>query len=189
MAIVTILLGFPCSSVGKVCACSAGDPGSIPGLGRFPRRRKSQPTPVSTPGKSHGQRSLVDYSPWGRKESGTTEWLTLALTYLTQKREIFSLSSLELNLHMCSVMSDCSPRGSTVLGIFQARLLERVAISSSREFSPPWHQTHILHCRQILNHWAAWKSLMHANGGPFLVFMTFHLIYGYWESSWSYYTC
>ena len=39
-------------------------------------RRKWQPTPVSLPGKSHGQRSLVDCSPWGRKESGTTERLT-----------------------------------------------------------------------------------------------------------------
>ena len=28
--------GFPCSSVGKGSACSAGDPGSIPGLGRSP---------------------------------------------------------------------------------------------------------------------------------------------------------
>ena len=36
-----------------------------------------QPTPVSLPGKSHGQRSLVGCSPWGRKESGTTERLTL----------------------------------------------------------------------------------------------------------------
>ena len=34
-----------------------------------------QPTPVSFPGKSHGQRSLVDYSPQGCKESDTTEWL------------------------------------------------------------------------------------------------------------------
>ena len=38
---------------------------------------KWQPTPVSLPGKSHGQRSLVGCSPWGRKESGTTERLTL----------------------------------------------------------------------------------------------------------------
>jgi len=38
-------------------------------------RRKWQPTPVLLPGKSHGQRSIVDYSPWGRKESDTTEWL------------------------------------------------------------------------------------------------------------------
>ena len=43
-----------------------------------------QPTPVSLPEKSHGQRSLVGYSPWGRKESGTTEQLTL--TYLNDGR-------------------------------------------------------------------------------------------------------
>ena len=31
------------------------------------------PTPVFLPGEFHGQRSLVGYSPWGRKESNTTE--------------------------------------------------------------------------------------------------------------------
>ena len=40
-----------------------------------PWRRKWQPTPALLPGKSHGQRSLVDYSPWGGKESNTTERL------------------------------------------------------------------------------------------------------------------
>ena len=34
-----------------------------------------QPTPVLLPGKSHGRRSLVGYSPWGRKELDTTERL------------------------------------------------------------------------------------------------------------------
>ena len=38
-------------------------------------RRKWQPTPVLLPGKFQGQRSLVGYSPWGRKESDTTESL------------------------------------------------------------------------------------------------------------------
>ena len=38
-------------------------------------RRKWQPTPVLFPGKPHGWRSLVGYSPWGRKESDTTERL------------------------------------------------------------------------------------------------------------------
>ena len=37
-----------------------------------PWRRKWQPTPVLLPGKSHGQRRLVSYSPWGPKESDTT---------------------------------------------------------------------------------------------------------------------
>ena len=36
-------------------------------------RRAWQPTPVSLPREFHGQRSLVDYSPWGQKESDTTE--------------------------------------------------------------------------------------------------------------------
>ena len=53
--------------------CNAGDMGSIPGLGRIPWRRTYQPTPVFLPGKFHGQRSLVGNSPWGRKESDTTE--------------------------------------------------------------------------------------------------------------------
>ena len=38
-------------------------------------RRQWQPTPVHLPGKSHGQRSLVGRSPWGREESDTTERL------------------------------------------------------------------------------------------------------------------
>ena len=36
--------------------------------------------PVFLPGESHGQRNLVGYSPWGDKESGTTERLTLSLS-------------------------------------------------------------------------------------------------------------
>ena len=36
-------------------------------------RRKWQLTPVLLPGESHGKRRLVGYSPWGRKESDTTE--------------------------------------------------------------------------------------------------------------------
>ena len=38
-------------------------------------RKKWQPTPVFWPGESHGQGSLVSYSPWGHKESDTTERL------------------------------------------------------------------------------------------------------------------
>ena len=46
-----------------------------PWVGKITWRRKWLPTPVPLPGKSHGQRSLVGYSPWGHKESDTTEWL------------------------------------------------------------------------------------------------------------------
>ena len=41
--------------------------GFSPWVGKIPQRRAWQPTPVFLPGESHGQRSLVGYSPWGRK--------------------------------------------------------------------------------------------------------------------------
>ena len=44
-------------------------------VGKSLWRRKWQPTPVFLPGKSHGWRSVVGYSPWGCKESDTTEQL------------------------------------------------------------------------------------------------------------------
>ena len=40
-------VGFPCSSVGKESACSTGDPGSIPGLGRFPGEGNGNPLQYS----------------------------------------------------------------------------------------------------------------------------------------------
>ena len=49
------------------------DEGLIPGSGRSPGRRKWQPIPVFLPGESHGQRSLVGYSPWSHKELDMTE--------------------------------------------------------------------------------------------------------------------
>ena len=42
-------------------------------VGKIPWRRKWQPTPVFVSGKSHGERSLAGYSPWGHKESDTIE--------------------------------------------------------------------------------------------------------------------
>ena len=45
-----------------------------PWVGKISCRRKWQPVPVFLPGKSHGQRSLVDYRPWGSKDmTGVTE--------------------------------------------------------------------------------------------------------------------
>ena len=46
-------------------------------VGKIPWRRKWQPTPVFLPGKSHGQRSLGSYSPWGHKESDVTDRLSV----------------------------------------------------------------------------------------------------------------
>ena len=61
--------------MGKESACNAGDAGRRvfdPWARKMLWRRPWQPTPVFLPGESHGQRSLVDYSPWGRKESDKT---------------------------------------------------------------------------------------------------------------------
>ena len=66
---------FPCGSDGKSVSLQCRRPGFDPRVGKIPWRRKWQPTPVFLPEKSHGQRSLVGYSPWGRKELHTTEWL------------------------------------------------------------------------------------------------------------------
>ena len=44
--------------------------------GKIPWNREWQPTPVFLLEKSHGQRSLVVYSPWGYKDSDTTEQLS-----------------------------------------------------------------------------------------------------------------
>ena len=75
-------MGFPGGSEVKASACNAGDLGSIPGSGRFPWRSKWQPTPVFLPGESHGRRSPVGYSTWGRKELDTTEQLHFTNPYI-----------------------------------------------------------------------------------------------------------
>ena len=47
--------------------------GFNPWVGKIPWSRKWQPTPVFSPGKSHGQESMAGYNPWGCKEADTTE--------------------------------------------------------------------------------------------------------------------
>ena len=62
---------FPGDSDGKVGTVSAYGVGDLvnPWVRKISWRRKWQPTPVFLPGKSHGWRNLVGYSPWGHKES------------------------------------------------------------------------------------------------------------------------
>ena len=68
---------FPCSSAGKESTCNVGDLGSMPGLGRSPGEGKGYPLQYS---------GLENYSPWGCKESHTTEQLSLSLVPLTVRR-------------------------------------------------------------------------------------------------------
>ena len=75
-------LSFPGGSDGKETACSGGDLGSIPGLGRPPGEGNDYLLQYSGLEKFPGQRSLVGYHPWGHRESDTTEGLTLSLQAL-----------------------------------------------------------------------------------------------------------
>ena len=100
---------------------------------KFPWRQW-HPTPVLLPGKSHGWRSLVGCSPWGREESHTTEWLHLH----------FSLSCIgegNGNPLQYSCLENPRDRGAwwaTVYGVAQNRTqLKRVSSSSM------WH-VHLL---------------------------------------------
>ena len=70
------MLGFPGGTSGKEPVCQSGRYkryGFHPWVGKIPWRKAWQPTPVFLPTESHGQRSLVAYSPWGHKESDRTE--------------------------------------------------------------------------------------------------------------------
>ena len=92
-------------------------------------RRQWQPTPVLLPGKSHGQRSLVGYSPWGREESDTTERLHFH----------FSLSCIgegNGNPLQCSCLENPGDGGAwwaAIYGVAQSRTrLKRLSSSSSK---------------------------------------------------------
>ena len=72
-------MGFPGGSSGKesIYPCRRLKRRGIdPWVGKIPWRRKWHPTPEFLPGESHGQRDLMGYSSWGRKELGVTEQLT-----------------------------------------------------------------------------------------------------------------
>ena len=73
-------------SDGKEPACRHRRPRFDPWVRKILWRRQWQPTPVFLPGESHGQRILAGYNPWGRKESDTTERLTLLLSCTSHPR-------------------------------------------------------------------------------------------------------
>ena len=101
-------------------------------------RRQWHPTPVLLPGKSHGWRSLVGFSPWGPKESDTTEWLHFH----------FSLSCMgegNGNPLQCSCLENPRDRGAgwaAIYGVAQSRTrLKRLSSSSSSRDGPRDYHT------------------------------------------------
>ena len=67
--------GLPGWLRGKESPCQHRRHGFNPWVGKIPWWKAWHLTPVFLPGESHGQRSLVGYSPWGHKELDTTERL------------------------------------------------------------------------------------------------------------------
>ena len=73
---LTTRKGFPGGASGKETTCHCRRHkrhGFDPWVGKMPWRRAWQPTPIFLPGESHGQRSLVGYSPQGLNELDTTK--------------------------------------------------------------------------------------------------------------------
>ena len=97
------------------------------------RRRQWHPTPVLLPGKSHGWRSLVGCSPWGRSESGTTERLHLHVS-------LSCIGEGNGNPLQCSCLQNPRDGGAwwaSVYGVAQSRTrLKRLSSSSSRAERP-----------------------------------------------------
>ena len=83
---------WACGSAGKESACNVGDLSSIPGLGRSPGEGKGYPLQHS------GLEISKDYSPWGCKESDTTEWLSLHFHFLWSCRP-FLLLQIQYNIY------------------------------------------------------------------------------------------
>ena len=72
---ILLCMGFPGGATGKGPTSSVRETEetSLPSLGREDPLEEGMAALQCSPGESHGQRSLQDYSPWGCKESDTTE--------------------------------------------------------------------------------------------------------------------
>ena len=84
------LLGFirlPRCLNSKESTCSVGD--VFQSLGGEDLLEVENPDPIFLPEKSHGQRSLVGYSPWGHKELDMTEWLHFTKQFIFLKGMFF----------------------------------------------------------------------------------------------------
>ena len=106
-----MFLGFPCDSAGKECTCNAGDLSSIPGLGRSPGGGHGNPLQYS------GLENSMVYSPWGRKQLDTTEWLSLhwLLEFLVCRLTVPCCCSVAKSCLTLCDPTNCSTPGFPVL--------------------------------------------------------------------------
>ena len=139
-------------------AGDARDTGSIPGSGRrSPWRRKLQLKPVFLPGKSHGQRNVVDYSPLSHKRIGhdwgtSTAHIILTHFFFPSSRilgSLFFFFLFSLLFHrkwksLSRVQLFATP-WTVVHGILHTRMLEWVAFPFSRGSSQTRDRTQVSH--------------------------------------------
>ena len=131
-----VFRGFPGGSAGRQSACSAGDLGSTPGLGRSP------PTPAFLPGVSHGQRSLV--GPWGHKELNSTERLSTAYKWCSGKESICQCRASDVSSISGSGRSPEEGNGYALQYSCLENSMDRGQFSSVRSlsrvrlFATPW---------------------------------------------------
>ena len=126
---LSVLPSFPFGSAGKESVCNARDLGSIPWWGRSPEEGKGYPLQYS------GLENSMDYTVHGVAKSRT--WLSYFHFHFLLSQTPVSL----LCMHACKLLQscpthcepmDCSPPGSSVRGILQARILRWGAVPSSR---------------------------------------------------------
>ena len=132
----TSLFGLPWGRWGKESTCNAGDTGSIPGSGR-------------SPGGGHGSHSSI---------------LASRILWIEGPGRLQSIGSQRIvkllsRVRLCDPM-ECSLPGSSVHGIFEARVLEWVAISFSRGSSQPRDWTQVSHVAgRLLRAGQDWNDL------------------------------
>ena len=130
---------------------------SYPTLWPHGRQLTRPPSPLPTPGVYSNSCSL---SRWCHPPSHPLSSPSPPAFSLSQHKGLFKCISVT-----CKPM-DCSPPGSSVHGIFQARKLKWVAMPSSRgsfrSRDQPHHVLNFWHCRQIIYHWATREVRYHS---------------------------
>ena len=122
--------------------CNAENLDSVPGLGRSPGGGHNNPLQYSCLENTHGQKTLVGCCIWSCKKLNMTERLSTAEIIPDcpwQNTEVLYSEKSEVAQScptLCDPM-DCNLPGSSIHGIFQARILGWVAISFSRRSSQP----------------------------------------------------
>ena len=149
----------------------------LPAMRETPVRSLGQEDPLEKEMATHSS-ILAWRIPWRKDCLGTVHGVVKSRTWLSDFTSLVAITVVHTQscLTLRNSMS-CSLPGSSFHGVFLARILEQVAISSSKGSFRPWDQTCVF-CigRQILYHWATWEVLNHTFSLPQNSYK--------WTSSW-----